>query len=144
MIGLIQKLRDILNVAQDNYNLAAAGLVLTDAFNTTQTVKNDTVVLFALDAIAGPIKDIRIEFYLAADAAATFTPDWYATRQGDLITFVERAIPDISTIATPAAAKRYYYEYGDLGEGEQLEFRISQDNNGNANNDIDARLTYLT
>lgn len=137
-VGLRQLARD-LGIVSDS---VLRDLALKQAFNTTTTVKNSSVTLFALDALAGAITDIQIEFFLADDVAATFTPDWYATREGDPLTFTERAISDIPAIATPAAAKRYHYEYGDLPEGGQLEFRIAQDNNGNATNDIDAVLTY--
>lgn len=117
-------------------------LVLKQAFNTTTTVKDSSVTLFALDALAGAITDIQIEFYLAADAAATFTPNWYATREGDPTSFVIRNLPADATIGTPAADGRYKYDYGDLPEGGQLEFRIAQDNFGNATNVVDAVLTY--
>ena len=121
-----------------------AALVLTQALNTTQTVKNSSIALFALDALGGPKKDVRVEFWLDTDGAATFTPNWYVTRQGAPVTFVARLIPAIATIATPGAAGRYYYEYGDLPEGGQLEFRVAQDNAGAANVDIDGVLTYLS
>lgn len=125
-----------------DYLLSTGDLVLIHASRTTQTAKNDSVTLFAVDALGGSRKDIKFGFYLAADAAATFTVAVYKTRAGDLVTFTQ----DFSktwTIATPAAAGWYTYEVGDLEEGLQMEVRIAQDNNGNANNACDAVITYL-
>lgn len=115
-------------------------LVLTTLFNTTQTVRNATVILFELDAIGGTIKNIKFGFYLAADAAATFTVTVSKTRAGDLITFVQDAVKTW-TIATPASARWYTYEAGDLEEDLQMRVSIAQDNLGNANNACDAALT---
>lgn len=117
--------------------------VLTQAHNATQTVKNSSITLFALDALGGAIKDIRVEFWLAADNLATFTPSFFVTREGAPVVFVEVLLPVVTTIGTPGAPGRYRYEYQDLPEGAQLEFRVAQDNLGNANNDIEGVLTYL-
>lgn len=117
--------------------------VLVPFFNTTQTTKAGTVILFDLDALGSSIKDIVVSFYLAADAAATFTLTWNKTRAGDLITFTQEAIPAMSIIATPAAARVYRYALGDLAQGLQGQFSIAQDNAGNANNACDAVLTCL-
>ena len=121
----------------------AGMLVQVTFYNTTQTVKNSSITLFALDAIGATIRDIVVEFYLAADAAATFTPAIYKTRPGDLTTFSQEVVPSVATIVNPAAARKYRYECGDLAQGLQMEFRLAQDNNGNANNDVDATLTCL-
>ncbi len=118
-------------------------LQLRQAFNTTDTLKNDSIVLFELDAVAGPIKDVKVEFWLEADAAATFTPSWTITRKGAPVTFVERLIPALVAIANPAADDRYEYVYEDLPEGAQLRFNVAQDNNGDATTPIDGALTYL-
>jgi len=135
-----QDLKDI----DDNVSqFKAATLVEVPFYNTTQTVKNSSITLFALDATGATIKDIIVEFYLASDAAATFTPAVYRTRPGDLVTFTEEVVPTPAAIVNPAAAKKYRYEIGDLAQGLQLEFRLAQDNNGNANNDVDATLTCL-
>lgn len=118
-------------------------LMLKQAYNNTTTAINDTVILFELDAVGGPISDIKAEFWLAADGAATFTPSWAATREGAITTFVTRLIPTIVAIATPAAAARYEYVYEDLPEGAQLRFSVAQDNAGAATVAIDAALTYM-
>lgn len=125
-------------------DIVSGSLLLKQALVTTTTVKNSSITLFALDALGGAKKDIRVEFWLDADALATFTPNFYVTREGDPVTFVVRSIPAIATIATPAAAGRYYYEFGDLPEGAQLEFRVAQDNLGAATVAIDGVLTYLS
>lgn len=132
----MQRLLSIQNTVDQEFTLA-------QAFNTTTTAKAASVTLFALDALTGAKKDIRVEFWLTTDAAATFTPEFYVTRQGAPVTFVGVALPAATLIVTPAAAGRYRYEYGDLPEGAQLEFRVAQDNAGNATNAIDAVLTYL-
>lgn len=131
--------RDILAVGQ-TVNGILAQLIL---FNTTQTTKNATVILFELDALGGTIREIFVSFYLALDAAATFTPTWSKTRAGDLVTFTQEAIPAIATIATPAANRVYSYRLGDLAQGLQGQFSIAQNNLGNANNACDALLTCL-
>lgn len=130
-------------VVEAEVSVVSRDLQLRQAYNTTETAKNDTIILFELDAISGPIKDIKVEFWLAADLAATFTPSWYATREGAPVTFVERVLPAAATIATPANPNRYMYEYGDLPEGAQLQFRVAQDNAGAANVAIVGVLTYL-
>ncbi len=134
--------RDILAVDQ----LVSAGLVLIPLFNTTATIINASVTLFALDALGGTMKDIKFGFYLDADAAATFTVSVWKTRAGDLVTFVRdlskasAALP--WTIVTPPAGW-YTFEVGDLEEGLQMEIRIAQSNAGDATNLCDAVLTYL-
>jgi len=131
--------RDVLAVDEK-----IAGLLVQIAFyNTTQTTKNSSVTLFALDATGGTIRNIVVEFYLAADAAATFTPTVYKTRSDDLTTFTQEVIPTMNTIVNPASARKYRYECGDLAQGLQFEFRLEQDNAGNANNDVEATLTCL-
>lgn len=111
-------------------------------FVTTTTVKNASVTVHALDALGGTKRRVRVSFYLALDAAATFTPSWHKTRAGDLITFTKELIPAIATIATPAANGRYSYELGDIPEGCQGEFRIAQDNLGAATVALDSELTW--
>ena len=50
----------------------------------------------------------------------------------------------IPPILNPANAMWYYYSFpGDLPEEAQLEFRVAQDNNGNATNAIQGVETYL-
>jgi len=134
-----ETLRDVLAVDDK----MAGMLVQVTFYNSTQTVKNSSITLFALDAIGATIRDIVVEFYLAADAAATFTPAVYKTRPGDLVTFTQEVVPAVATIVNPAAARKYRYECGDLAQGLMMEFRVSQDNNGNATNDIDGTLTCL-
>lgn len=129
-------------VVEAEVSVVTRDLQLRQAYRTSQTVINDTVIAFELDAIGGPIKDIKVEFWLDADGSATFTPSWTATREGAETTFVTRDIPAIADIVKPANARRYYYEYGDLPEGAQLRFNIAQDNAGAANVAFDAVLTY--
>lgn len=135
--------RDILAVDQ----IVSGDLVLIPLYNTTVTTKAASVTLFALDAIGGSMKDIKFGFFLALDAAPTYTVSVWKTRAGDLVTFVQdlskvsAALP--WTIVTPAAASWYTYEVGDLEEGLQMEIRIAQSNAGNATNVCDAALTYL-
>ncbi len=116
---------------------------LKQAFYNGTTIINNSVTLFALDALGGPCKDVCVEFFLDDDAAATFTPTWYVTRLWDPATFVIRSIPAVATIVTPGADARYQYTYGDLGEGMQLEFRLAQTNAGDATNAVEAVLSYL-
>lgn len=118
-------------------------LVQVPFFNTTQTVKNSSITLFALDAIGCTIRDVFISFYLAADAAATFTPTWHKTRAADLVTFTQEAIPALPTIINPAATRYYSYRLGEIAQGLQGEFRLAQDNAGNANNACDAFCVVL-
>lgn len=124
-----------------NYKLDAQ-LVLTTLFNTTVTTKAASVTLFALDAIGGSIKDIKLAFFLDDDVLATFTVAAYKTRAGDLVTFIQDMIKTWS-IALPAADGVYSFDVGDLEEGLQLEIRVAQDNAGDVTNVIDATLTYL-
>ncbi len=116
----------------------AGMLVQVPFYNLTQTIKNSSVTLFALDALGGTIREVFIGFYLALDVAATFTPTWHKTRAGDLVTFTQEAVPAIAAIATPGANRVYSYWLGEIAQGLQGEFRLAQDNNGNANNLVDA------
>lgn len=128
-------------VVEAEVSVVTRDLQLRQAFETTQTVQSDTIILFELDAISGPIKDIKVEFWLAADGA-TFTPTWTITREGAPTTFVARVLPALGTIVAPGAA-RYRYVYEDLPEGAQLKFNVAADAGGVANVDIDGILTYL-
>ncbi len=130
-------LRDTDAVQQTTDGIA----ILVPLYNTTATVKANSVTLFALDALGGSLKNIKFGFYLDADAAATFIISVHKTRPGDLITFTQD-LTKTWTIATPAAAGWYTYEAGDLEQGLQMEIRIAQDNAGDATNLCDATLTY--
>ena len=109
-----------------------------------QTVQNASVTLFAFDALGATIRDIFVAFYLGLDAAATFTPGWFTTRPGDLVTFTEHFWADMNvtpyqkTIATPAAARWYRYKLGELAQGLQGEFRLAQNGLGAVNVALDA------
>jgi len=118
-------------------------LVQVPFFNTTQTVKDGSVTLFALDALGATIREVFVSFYLALDAAATFTPTWHKTRPGDLVTFTQEADPALAQIITPGANRYYSYKLGELAHGLQGELRLAQDNNGNANNVCDAFCVVL-
>lgn len=116
--------------------------VLKSVFNTTTTTKAGSVTLFNLTSPDKALKDIAVEFFLDDDALATFTPEWYVDRAGDPGTLTVRYLPAVTTIVTPASDARYRYTYGDLPTGAQLEFRVAQDNAGDATNVVDAVLTY--
>lgn len=113
-------------------------LVQVPFYVTTQTVKNSSITLFALDALGCTIREVYISFYLAADDAATFAPTWHKTRAGDLVTFTQEAVPTLAEIVNPANARVYSYKLGEIAQGLQGEFRLAQDNAGNANNAVDA------
>lgn len=116
-------------------------LMLKQAFNTTTSAAATTIILFELDAIGGPIKDIKVEFYLSGDPGI-FTPIWSATREGDTTTFVTRLIPALADIGPAAATARFEYVYEDLPEGAQLRFSIAQVGGGGVV-PVDAAITYL-
>ena len=85
---------------------------------------------------------------MQADAAAVFTPGIYMTRPGDLITFVWFAVipmTDASPVAitNPAIPAKYAYRIPEIPQGLQAEFRLAQDNAGNATNIVDATLVTL-
>jgi hypothetical protein len=122
--------------------LGDGDIIAIPSFNTTATTKNASVTLFAIDALGGIKKNIKLSIYLAADAAATFTITVRKTRSGDTTTFTPILIPAIATIATPAAAAVYRYEIGDLNNGLQMDIAIAQSNAGNATNVCDAAIDY--
>jgi hypothetical protein len=111
-----ETLRDILAVDDK----VAGILVQTTFYVSTQTVINSSITLFALDAIGATVRDIVVEFYLAADALATFTPAVYKTRPGDLTTFTQEVVPSVATIVNPAAARKYRYECRGPGPGAHV------------------------
>jgi len=122
-------------------DIVAGESVLLQSYSSGDTSESGTVVIFALDALGGTKKDIKIEFYLAQDDVAVFTPEWYVTRPNDLITFTAREEPDLGTITTSGAAKEFFFEFGDLAEGLQVEFRLAH--TGGSNRAYDASLTYV-
>jgi len=122
--------------------LTAAQIGPFAQYIATTTTKNSSVTTHAIDAIGGTIRNVVVDLYLILDAAATYTPTVHGTSIEAPTTFVQEAIPSISTIATPAADRRYRYELGDVAEGLQKEFRIAQDDNGNATNVVRSVLTH--
>ncbi len=116
----------------------AGMLVQVPFYLTTQTIKNSSVTLFALDALGCTIRAVYVSYYLALDAAATFTPTWHKTRAGDLITFTQEYDPALAQIINPGVNGVYSYWLGEIAQGLQGEFRLAQDNLGNANNAVDA------
>lgn len=137
MVNETRKSEEILRYIEAVRQNVNGLLVQVTFFDTRQTVKNSSITLFALDAIGGTIREVFISFYLALDAAATFTPTWHKTRPSDPTTFTQEAVPSLSTIITPAANRYYSYSLGEIAQGLQGEFRLAQDNNGNANNDVE-------
>ncbi len=137
----IAELAEILLNTKDIETKLDGAAVVTELFNTTSTVKANSVTLFQIDALGGTIRNIRLNFYLALDAAATFSVIVQKTRTGDLLTFTQDEELD-DTIALPAANRVHSYALGDLPEGLQMRVIIAQDNAGNANNACDAALTY--
>ncbi len=139
MDDLAKEIRHLIHTRVADVDDKVSGiLVQVPFFNTTQTVLNSSITLFALDALGCTIREVYISFYLALDAAATFTPTWHKTRAGDLVTFTQEAIPALAVITTPAANRYYSYWLGEIAQGLQGEFRLAQDNAGNANNACDA------
>ncbi|MBA7663296.1 hypothetical protein ES703_71335 [subsurface metagenome] len=132
---LLERLRETLGVVDEKLD---ALLVQIPFFNTTVTAKAGSVTLFALDALGATIREVYVSFYLAADIAAIFTPTWHKTRAGDLVTFTEEYDPALAVIINPAVAGVYSYWLGEIAQGLQGEFRLAQDNNGNATNVVDA------
>jgi hypothetical protein len=124
--------------------LEAIGTVEHVAYRTEDeyALKNTNLDVMGVDAIAGPIYDLRFGVYLELDAAATYTPTIKKTEQLNPTTFVNQTIPALATIATPAAAGWYWYEAGDIGQGEQCKFNLAQDNAGDTNHDIVMVMTY--
>jgi len=103
-------------------------LVQVPFFVSMNTIVNDVITLFELDALGGTIREVFVSFYLPLHATATFTPTWQKTRAGDLVTFTEESYPALPTIVTPAAARYYSYKCGEIAQGLQGRFRIAQSN----------------
>jgi len=119
---------------------AQAGITKT-VHNAITTTINASVTPFALDALSGTKRNVKVEFFLDDDAAATFTCTVHRTRIATPTTFIQEFIPAIAAIATPADG-HYSYELGDLAKGLQLEFRVAQSNAGDATNALEGVLTY--
>ncbi len=116
-------------------------MAVVPLFNTTQTTKAGSVTLFQIDALGGTRRNIKLNFYLALDAAATFALTITKTRPGDPLIFTQdEELND--DIVLPAANRNHSYDLGDLAEGLQMRVLLAQDNAGNANNACDAQLTY--
>lgn len=101
-------------------------LVRVPFYNKIETVRNDYITLFEFDALGATISEIFVSFYLPLHATATFTPSWWKTRPGDLVTFTQEFEPALSAIVTPAANGYYAYRTGELAQGLQARFRLHQ------------------
>lgn len=125
-----------------NNAILAGTLGPLSQYRATTTTKNSSVTVHALDALGATKRNVVWEFWLEADAAATFTPALYKTSLAAPTVFVVEGIPSISTIATPAADGRYRYSCGDVPEELQMEFRVAQDNAGDATTPIRSVVTH--
>ena len=105
-------------------------------------LKNTNLDVFELDAIAGACRNVVFEVYLEAEGVSTFTLLIRKTDELNVDAYTNQLIPALATIATPAGAGRYRYEAGDLAEGQRVQFNIAQSNDGDANHDIVAVMTY--
>ncbi len=92
--------------------------------------------LVALDATGGVMKRIRIKVWISgATAGLGITPQWFVTRYGALVTFVQQTVPSLRAQHALAGAVVEEYEVGDLPVGLQGELRV------NSNGD-DSALTF--
>ena len=105
-------------------------------------LKNTNLDVFELDAIGGVCRNVIFEVYLEAEGVSTFTLLIRKTDELNPDAYTNQLIPALATIATPAGAGRYRYEAGDLAEGHRVQFNIAQSNDGDANHDIVAVMTY--
>ncbi len=113
------------------------------AYFDDDTVINDSVTLFSLDALGGACIDICTQFLLTQDQAATFQFNWFINSIAAPGTFVVQFVPLIESISTAEATRVYRYSFpGILAQGLVLEGRISQDNAGNATNAISGDLSF--
>lgn len=143
MIDLSGTLRRMSTLVSINNGILGVQLIPNSAYFDTVTAKNGSVTLVSLDALGGPCSDICIQFMLVLDAAATFTPRWYVNTIDAPATFTIQNVPALANIATPGANGVYRYEFpGILAQGMVLEFRVAQDNAGNATNAIEGDLSY--
>ena len=96
----------------------------------------------AIDALNGPIKDIKATIYVDGATAGNITPKWYVTSVNAPTTFAVALAPAPSAQNPGAAACIGAYEFGDLAEGLQLELRLDSagDDSGI---DYFAELTYI-
>ncbi len=106
-------------------------LVQVPFYNEIETVQNDYITLFEFDALGATIREIFVSFYLPLHAAATFTPSWWKTRPGDLVTFTQEVIPALAGIVVPTANAYYAYWTGELAQGLQARFRLHQSDHAN-------------
>ena len=100
-------------------------LVLHQVFTTGDCADTAEATCIALDALAGPYKDVKATIYLDGATAGNITPIWYMTSINAPETFVAALAPAPSAQNPAAASFLGSYEFGDLPEGLQLELRLS-------------------
>ena len=107
-------------------------------------IKNTNVDIMEIDAVAGTVYGLIIEFKVDNDAAATtYTPTLKMTSTLAPTTFTNQKLPAVATIAAPATAVGHYrYELGDIGQGLQAKLNLAQTNDGDATRIIEAVMTY--
>ncbi|KKM23943.1 hypothetical protein LCGC14_1610100 [marine sediment metagenome] len=119
--------------------------VLHTAFRSEAAlaVKNTNVDIMGVDAVAGTIFDLVIEFKIDNDAVATtYTPTLKMTSALAPTTFTDQKIPAVATITPAAAVGHYRYELGDIGQGLQAKLNLAQTNDGDATRIVEAVMTY--
>lgn len=113
----------------DAYDALASELVLKQAFYTGDCADTAEATVAALDALAGPMKDIKATIYVDGATAGNITPIWYVTSVHAPLTFTQALAPAPAAQAPAAAACLGSYEFGDLAEGLQLELRLDSAGN---------------
>lgn len=137
---------ELQTAAEDALATFAGETVLHTAFRSESAlaIKNTNVDIMGVDAVAGTIFDLVIEFKIDSDGAATtYTPTLKMTSALAPTTFTDQKLPAVATIAAPATAVGHYrYELGDIGQGLQAKLNLAQTNDGDATRIVEAVMTY--
>lgn len=142
MIDLIGKIKQIIaDILAVDINVSGRLNPIQATFTGNLANAGDAT-LVALDATGGVMKRIRIKvWYSGATAGLGITPQWYVTRYGALVTFVQQTVPSLGAQHALAAATVEEYEVGDLPEGLQGELRVNSAGNDSALT-FEATVTY--
>ncbi len=92
---------------------------------------NGDATMFALDALGGTIRNIKVNVHQDGASAGNISIVWKVTSFTSPLTFTERGIPVVVAV-NPGAASNIRGEFGDLPEGLQLQciFRSAGDDTG--------------
>ncbi|KKN44457.1 hypothetical protein LCGC14_0693040 [marine sediment metagenome] len=92
-------------------------------YATGDMINIGDATMFALDALAGTVRNVRVKVHVDGASAGNISIVWFATSITTPLTFTERVLP-VPVTVNPGGASDLEAEFGDLPEGLQLQCMI--------------------